>query len=161
MTRVVYTRRIFTHDLLYSNDFLTITIAKSPSTTANDRDVRILKKKKGSTRTKGGSKGVTKAPSKKNKKQKNSKAAKSPKGGNAVTFQPSSQPSSPQPSSQPTIDPCTVIVTQKDALLALKEGFINGDTELADWVSTTDPCDDTWTGITCSGSDVTEIDVGK
>jgi hypothetical protein len=157
MTRVVYTRRIFTHDLLYSNDFLTITIAKSPSTTANDRDVRILKKKKGSTRTKGGSKGVTKAPSKKNKKQKNSKAAKSPKGGNAVTFQPSSQPSSPQPSS-----PCTVIVTQKDALLALKEGFINGDTELADWDSNTDPCAPTsWTGITCSGSDVTEIDVGK
>jgi hypothetical protein len=146
MTRVVYTRRIFTHDLLYSNDFLTITIAKSPSTTANDRDVRILKKKKGSTRTKGGSKGVTKAPSKKNKKQKNSKAAKSPKGGNAVTFQ----------------HPCTVIVTQKDALLALKEGFINGDTELADWDSNTDPCAPTsWTGITCSGSDVTEIDVGK
>ena len=75
MTWFVYTRRIFTHDLLYSNDFLTITIAKSPSTTANDRDVRILKKKKGSTRTKGGSKGVTKAPSKKNKKQKKYKTA--------------------------------------------------------------------------------------
>jgi len=90
---------------------------------------------------------------KQNKKQKVPKAAKSPKGGKKAK--------SSQPSSQPTIDQCTVIDTQKDALLALKEGFINGDTELADWVSTTDPCDDTWTGITCSDSDVTEIDLGK
>jgi hypothetical protein len=89
----------------------------------------------------------------KKKKQKVPKAAKSPKGGKKAK--------SSQPSSQPTIDQCTVIDTQKDALLALKEGFINGDTELADWVSTTDPCDDTWFGITCSGSDVMEIDVGK
>ena len=54
---------------------------------------------------------------------------------------------------------------QKDSLLALKEGIIGTDTDslarLANWDSKTDPCADGWTGITCSGSDVTEIDVCK
>jgi len=78
----------------------------------------------------------------------------------STSSQPTAQPSSsPQPSSssQPTNDP------QKDALLALKEGLINNDaSKLADWVSTTDPCDNAWTGITCNGSsDVTIINVCK
>jgi hypothetical protein len=59
-------------------------------------------------------------------------------------------------------DPCAAITTQKDALLALKEGFTNGDTELADWVSTTDPCDGPWEGITCdSDGKVTSINLCK
>jgi len=77
------------------------------------------------------------------------------------TSNPTSQPTTANPTSQPTADPCTVIATQKDALLALKAGFTNGDTALADWVSTTDPCDDTWTGITCSDGEVTEISLSK
>ena len=54
---------------------------------------------------------------------------------------------------------------QKDSLLALKEGIIGTDTDsfarLVNWDSKTDPCADGWTGITCSGSDVTVIDVCK
>jgi Leucine-rich repeat (LRR) protein len=99
------------------------------------------------------------------KKKKRPKAAKSKKAKSAVltTPQPSSPGSTnavttPQPSSQPTNGPpCAVITNQKDALLALAAGFTNGDTVLADWDSSTDPCTDTWTGITCDGSDVTEI----
>ena len=111
----------------------------------------------------------------KKKKQKVPKAAKPPKGGkkakSAVTPQPSSQSSSQptatvspssQPSSQPT-EACAAITTQKDALLALKEGFTNGDTALASWVTTTDPCTGPWTGITCDSSDgkVTSINLCK
>ena len=78
------------------------------------------------------------------------------------TSNPTSQPTTANPTSQPTADPCTVIATQKDALLALKAGFANGDTELADWVSTTDPCDGpAWEGITCSDGEVTEISLSK
>ena len=77
------------------------------------------------------------------------------------TSNPTSQPTTANPTSQPTADPCTVIATQKDALLALKAGFANGDTELADWVSTTDPCDGPWEGITCSDGEVTEISLSK
>ena len=110
----------------------------------------------------------------KKKKQKVPKAAKPPKGGkkakSAVTPQPSSQSSSQptatvSPSSQPssqTTEACAAITTQKDALLALKEGFTNGDTALASWVTTTDPCTDEWTGITCdSDGKVTSIDLCK
>jgi hypothetical protein len=91
---------------------------------------------------------------KKKKKKKVPKAAKPPKGGkkakSAVTPRPSSQPS------------CATITSQKDALLALKEGLVGNDTtKLVNWDSNTDPCDgDAWTGITCSSSDVTEINVG-
>ena len=57
------------------------------------------------------------------------------------------------------------LLAQKDSLLALKEGIIGTDTDslarLANWDSKTDPCADGWTGITCSGSDVTVIDVCK
>ena len=61
-----------------------------------------------------------------------------------------------------TNDLCAAIITQKDALLALKTGLIDSDTtKLADWVNTTDPCADEWSGITCSGSDVTEITLCK
>ena len=73
---------------------------------------------------------------KKRKKQKVPKAAKSKK----------------------TNAPCAAITNQKDALLALKEGFAND----IGWDINTDPCTDAWTGITCdSDSKVTKIDLGK
>ena len=108
---------------------------------------------------------------KKKNKQKVPKAAKPPKGGkkvkSAVTPQPSSQSSSQptatvSPSSQPT-EACAAITTQKDALLALKEGLINNDaSKLTDWVTTTDPCTNAWTGITCdSDGKVTSIYLRK
>ena len=109
----------------------------------------------------------------KKKKQKVPKAAKPPKGGkkakSAVTPQPSSQSSSQptatvspssQPSSQPT-EACAAITTQKDALLALKEGFAN---DILGWDINTDPCDGDapWTGITCdSDGKVTSINLCK
>jgi hypothetical protein len=71
-----------------------------------------------------------------------------------------SQPSS-QPSSKPT-EACAAITNQKDALLALKEGFTNGDTALASWVTTTDPSTGPWTRITCdSDGKVTDINLCK
>lgn len=60
----------------------------------------------------------------------------------------------------PTVDPCASIITQKDALLALKDGFENGDTVLIDWGSDTDPCDENtsnWSYITCVSDKVTVI----
>ena len=86
------------------------------------------------------------------------KKQKAPKAANSNKVKVPKAAKSKRPKS---VHACASIITQKDALLALKAGFTNGDTALADWVSTTDPCDDTWTGITCSGSDVTEIEVGK
>ena len=101
------------------------------------------------------------------KKKKRPKVPKKPKSakGLATTFPPSTQPtekltSQPSVSSQPTA-PCAAISDQKDALLALKAGFTNGGTELSDWVTTTDPCTGPWTGITCDGSDVTQINLCK
>ena len=109
---------------------------------------RELKKKK--------AKGNAKKP--KAPKSGNKKVPKSAKGSAMVS--PSSEPSS-----SPTDDPCVVagISTPKDALLALKEGFDNDDTEeLSDWGGDTEPCSDGWYGITCSTSgDVTEINLGK
>ena len=116
---------------------------------------RELKKKK--------AKGNAKKP----KAPKSIKTPKAPKSGNKVPKSAkgskAASPSS-EPSSSPTDDPCVVagISTPKDALLALKEGFDNDDTELSDWVGDTEPCSDGWSGITCSTSgDVTEINLGK
>ena len=93
------------------------------------------------------------------------KRKKNPKGGKvskSAKGSASSSPSSP-PTSQ---DPCVVegISTAKDALLALKAGFTNGDDKLSDWIDSTDPCTgDTsnWENITCSGGEVTEIGLSK
>ena len=57
--------------------------------------------------------------------------------------------------------PCAAISDQKDALLAIKAGFTNGDTVLSNWDGETEPCTAGWTGITCSSGDVTEIDLCK
>ena len=107
--------------------------------TGSDELPRALKKAKGTA-----------------KDPKSGKVSKSAKGS------ASSSPSSP-PTSQ---DPCVVegISTAKDALLALKAGFTNGDDKLSDWIDSTDPCTgDTsnWGGITCSGSEVTMIGLCK
>ena len=92
---------------------------------------------------------VLKKKNKNKNKNKVPKAAKSKKAKSAVTSQPSG-------------DPCATISTQKDALLALKNGLIGTNTtKLADWDSNTDPCADTWTGIDCDCGNVTSIDVGK
>ena len=109
------------------------------------------------------------------KKNKVPKAAKSKKAKSAVTTpqEPSSQPASSNSSSQPAssnsssqpTEACAAIntSTQKDALLALKEGLINNDAlKLANWDINTDPCADAWTGITCGDCDeVTTINVSK
>jgi len=110
----------------------------------NAEQGRILKKNKG----------------KKNKSQKASKSKKAtsttkkpiPNEVLVVTETPSYQPSS-RPSFQPTDGPCAAIASQKDALLALKAGFADGDTRLSNWDSATDPCDGPWTGITCDGGE--------
>jgi len=84
---------------------------------------------------------------KKRKKQKVPKAAKSKK---------EKVPKAAK--SKKTNAPCAAITNQKDALLALKEGFAND----IGWDINTDPCTDAWTGITCdSDSKVTKIDLGK
>ena len=128
---------------------------------------RVLKKAKGTAKE-------PKAP-KSTKKPKVPKGAaapgkepKSAKGsGTAVTASPSAQTTSqttsqPSLSSPPTVDPCADISSQKEALLALKAGFNNGDAIYSDWDSTTDPCDNLWTGITCNGSgEVITIDLRK
>ena len=63
------------------------------------------------------------------------------------------------PSSQPTNDPACA--TQKDVLLAFKEGIIGNDSsKLTNWISTTDPCDDAWEAIVCVGGEVTQINLG-
>jgi len=94
-------------------------------------------------------------------KEKVPKAANSKKAKSAVTTSHSSSQPSSQPSSQAT-EVCATIITQKDALLALKEGLINNDaSKLADWDSNTDPCNDAWTGITCDCGDVTIIEMCK
>ena len=78
-----------------------------------------------------------------------------------TTAQPSTPQPSPQPSSPPT-DPCDAIKTQKDALLALKAGFTNADdTDLSTWDAGTEPCDGSWTDVTCDTGSVTKIDLGK
>ena len=80
--------------------------------------------------------------------------AKDPKSGKKVSK-----------SSKALTDQCASIITQKDALLALKAGFANGYVELSNWVSTTEPCtEDTsnWSKISCnSDGKVTEIDLRK
>jgi hypothetical protein len=108
---------------------------------------RVLKKK---------AKGTAKEP-------KRGKVSKLAKGSASPSSPPTSQDSS-QPTSPPT-GPCASISDQKDALLALKAGFTNGDTLLSDWSDSTKPCSgDTsnWVGITCNSSgEVTEIKLGK
>jgi len=88
----------------------------------------------------------------KGKKNKSNKSPKAPK---------SKMPKSNQisPSSQPTNDPACA--TQKDVLLAFKEGIIGNDSsKLTNWISTTDPCDDAWEAIVCVGGEVTQINLG-
>ena len=93
------------------------------------------------------------------------KDPKSGKGSKSAKGSASSSPPTSQESSQPSDDPCASISTEKDALLALKAGFTNGEDQLSDWIDSTDPCTgDTsnWGDhITCSGGEVTEIDLGK
>ena len=105
---------------------------------------------------------VLKKKRKKKPKGGNHKDSKSAKGSSA-TLSPSPQPS-PQESSQPT-DPCASIITQKDALLALKAGFTNGNDKLSEWSSDTEPCNgDTsnWGAtITCISGEVTIISFSK
>lgn len=99
---------------------------------------------------------------KKSKKKKRPKAPKKPKSkspkasgkGMVATESPTSQPSG-KPSDQPTVtpDPCDGN-SEKDALLDLKKGLTDVDSELIDWDSTTDPCTGStsnWgTAIDCS-----------
>jgi len=91
------------------------------------------------------------------------------------SMEPSQDPSnnpSDSPSSLPSMEPsqgpssspagcslCAAITNQKDALLALKEGFTN---DIGWWDSNTDPCTGAWTGIWCdSDGKVTGIDLCK
>ena len=120
---------------------------------------RVLRKKRKKSPKGGKVSKSAKGSAKKN--PKGGKVSKSAKG----SASPSSQPTSP-PTSPPTDDPCASISDQKDALLALKDGFGNGDTVLSDWSVSTEPCsDDTsnWGAtITCNSSgEVLEIDLGK
>jgi len=106
-----------------------------------------------------------------NKQQKKTKVPKSakeavvPLGTASPSSSPSSSPTSPQPTQAPTVDPACI--TQKSALLALKDGLINGDTtKLSDWDSAQDPCDSGSTSnwgdtIECTGGAVTRIDLSK
>ena len=81
----------------------------------------------------------------KSKKEKVPKAAKSKKT-NAPTPGSTNAVTTPQPSSSPQpTEACAAITNQKDALLALKEGFAND----IGWDINTDPCTGLWTGITC------------
>ena len=133
-----------------------ITFARD-STTVSDVP-RVLKKAKGMAKE-------PKAP-KSTKKPKVPKGGKAPKSakGLLATSSPSFQSSS-QSTGQLTINECAAdgIIDQKDALLALKGGFNNGNTVLNDWSSDTDPCDgDGWTGITCNdGGEVSDINFSK
>jgi hypothetical protein len=106
-----------------------VTSARATDTTVHGIS-RVLKKK---------AKGTAKEP-------KRGKVSKSAKGSASPSF---------QPTSPPTDDPCASISDQKDALLALKAGFTNGDDKLTDWIDSTDPCEgDTsnWSYITCNSS---------
>jgi hypothetical protein len=128
--------------------------------TVNAEQGRILKKKKSEKikKSKSNKISVTESPS---SPQPTTANPTSNPTSQPTTANPTSQPTTANPTSQPTADPCTVIATQKDALLALKAGFANGDTVLTDWVSATDPCDGPWDGIICSDGEVTEISLSK
>ena len=114
--------------------------------TGSDELPRALKK----------AKGTAKDP-KSGKKSKSAKGSASSSPSSPPTSQDSSQPTS-QDSSPPTVDPCVVesINTPVDALLALKNGFDNGDENLSDWIDSTDPCTG-WTGVFCTEGKVTEL----
>jgi hypothetical protein len=102
---------------------------------------------------------ILKKKGKKNKSPKSQKSKKEPKSSKILVTESPSE----SPSSQPTDDPCASVSTQKDVLLDfLKVGLINGDTsKLTDWDSSTDPCDDSWDGITCEEGEVTQIQLSK
>lgn len=115
---------------------------------------------------------------KKKSKKKRPKAPKKPKSkspkasgkGMVATESPTSQPSgkpSGKPSDQPTVtpDPCDGN-SEKDALLDLKKGLTDVDSELIDWDSTTDPCTGStsnWgTAIDCSADGkLLQLNIGK
>lgn len=66
----------------------------------------------------------------------------------------------PSPSLLCNASPCVrgcLLVAQLHAPL-LQATFTNGEEKLPDWVPGTDPCNgQPWTGITCTGSNVTEM----
>jgi len=86
------------------------------------------------------------------KKKKKKKKKKVPKAAKSKRTKAAKSEKSPK-----SVHACASIITQKDSLLALKAGFTNGGAVLTDWVSTTDPCDVPWNGITCDGDKVTQI----
>ena len=133
---------------------------------------------------------ATTSPSSQSSSQSSSRSSYQPSMSSHPSFHPFSKPSmSSQPSSQPSFQPsmssqpsfqpsyqlssqptdeCAAagISDQMDVLLALKDGFDNGDTRLSDWINTTEPCcfgdNSNWgTRISCSSGEVTQINLRK
>ena len=136
-----------------------ISSAHNSNTISDGIISRVLKKAKGSAKKSKASKSGKKAS-----KSSKALATASP---SQLSDELADQQSSP-PSSSPTVDPCVAegISTQKDALLALKDGFKNGGTVLTKWDIDTEPCDgdsSNWGGIiTCNISgEVVAIDLSK